>query len=291
MEEDNHNERLLKYSDEEWIKIIEGKYDPDYNILINSLKSGISSKLRGKIWIYLSKCLETASQYSSNLYDKLLCQPNEKAIIDINKDLNRTIASTNDEKLKESLKKKEGKLYNILLAYANFDEEVGYVQGNNYIVNTILSNTNSERAGFWMYFHIMNDLNWRYLYINEMPKLKRMINILKDTIKTRLPLLFDKIIALGSGNEDMFSAMFTSFFVCIFSYNSSIEYSNRVFDLFWILEEKIIIECIIHLLNLNQVVLIDMELDQFFPFVSHIVDFSVEKFGIERCFPNMDKYD
>ena len=59
----------------------------------------------------------------------------------------------------------------------------------------------------------------------------------------------------------MFTASFTHFFVSIFSYNIPIEYSNRVMDMFWILEEKAIFDCLIHLLKLQENKLNKMEND------------------------------
>ena len=56
-----------------------------------------------------------------------------------------------------------------------------------------------------------------------------------------------------------FGAVFTHFFITIFSYNVPIEYAFRVMDLFFILEEKIIFECIIKLLSLKKDKLLEMK--------------------------------
>lgn len=278
------------YTEEEWIDITENKIQPEYDKMILSLKKGIPDKIRGKIWIYLGKCIETASKFSSDIYNKLKSQPNEVAESDIKKDLHRTFSISYNENIKYELKQKEEKLYNILLAYANFDHEVGYVQGNNYIVNTILSNINSERAAFWLYFYIMNDLNWRYLFIKGMPKLVRMINILMIVIKKRVEKVYEVIQSFGEENE-MFTAIFTSFFVCIFCYNCPLEYSNRILDLFWVLEEKIIIESIVHLLELNQAEILQLSMDKLIPFISEITIYSIEKYGLEASFAKLDKFN
>ena len=41
------------------------------------------------------------------------------------------------------------KLFNVLKAYANYDNEVGYVQGINYIVGLLLVYIQDEEKVFW----------------------------------------------------------------------------------------------------------------------------------------------
>ena len=60
---------------------------------------------------------------------------------------------------------------------------------------------------------------------------------------------------------DNFGAVFTQYFITIFSYNVPIEYSFRVMDLFFILEEKIIFECIFKLLHLKEAKIRTMNLE------------------------------
>ena len=40
-------------------------------------------------------------------------------------------------------------LYNVLIAYANYDEEVGYVQGMNYVASVLLMHIPDEEECFW----------------------------------------------------------------------------------------------------------------------------------------------
>jgi hypothetical protein len=55
--------------------------------------------------------------------------------------------------------------------------------------------------------------------------------------------------------------VFTHFITTIFTYNCPLEYSNKVLDLFWIYEDKIIIDCIIHLLSLKKSLLKKMNFE------------------------------
>lgn len=59
----------------------------------------------------------------------------------------------------------------------------------------------------------------------------------------------------------MFTGLFSPFFITMFSYNIPLEYSVRVLDLFWIYQEKVIFDCLIHLLKLTKNKLLNMDLE------------------------------
>ena len=163
-----------------------------------SLKTGISDKLRGKIWLLLCRSLDVAINHSEDLYYKLV-QTDMIEVEDlIKKDIDRTIMYTiyTNKENKSQIKKidisnKHKKLSNILKAYAIYDGEVGYCQGTNYIVAVLLSNINSERACFWTFVQLMNDKKWRDLYKNNTPKLMRMLEVLNNSLKLKVPILYE----------------------------------------------------------------------------------------------------
>lgn len=226
-------------------------------------------------------------KYSSDIYEKLLNQENEESCDSIKKDLHRTILITDDNDLKDSLKNKQNKLFNILKAYSNYDREVNYVQGSNYIVNVLLSNLNSERASFWMFLQIMEDKNWRDLYVNNLPKLQRLLDLLRVNMERKVPNILNYIS--NEIEDNIFSAIFSSYFITIFSYNVPLDYANRVFDFFWLKEENIIIDCLIHLLKLNENKIIKMPMEELVPYIrSELVNDSINNFGIENALPNFN---
>ncbi len=65
------------------------------------------------------------------------------------------------------------------------------MQGTNYIVAVLLSNINSQRYCFWTFVQLMNEKNWRFLYLNNTPKLLHMLEILVNRIKKNIPDLYD----------------------------------------------------------------------------------------------------
>ena len=71
-----------------------------------------------------------------NLYQKLMELEWEQVENQIKKDINRTMSEL--KLWREDSQGGNNKLYNVLKAYANYDQEVNYVQGMNYIVGLLL---------------------------------------------------------------------------------------------------------------------------------------------------------
>lgn len=217
----------------------------------------------------------------------------------INKDINRTLIYTyktgvNEMSLLDFKKEKRNKLFNILKAYGIYDADVNYFQGTNYIVAVLLNSINSERACFWTFVRIMNDKHWRDLCTNNTPKLLRMLDLLKNNIQKDISDLYEYFesinvrISLNIYDQfiDYFSAVFTQYFVTLFSYNCPIEYTNRVIDLFWLNEEKIIIDCLLHLMKLQKEVLMKMQMDELIPYIrDKIVIDTINVYGLHRSLP------
>jgi hypothetical protein len=71
----------------------------------------------------------------------------------ISKDVTRTLS---DLRLwREDLNCGNNKLFNVLKAYANYDNEVSYVQGLNYVVGMMLYYIRDEEQVFWCLFSLM----------------------------------------------------------------------------------------------------------------------------------------
>lgn len=85
---------------------------------------------------------------------------------------------------------------------------------------------------------------------------------------------------------ECFPAVFTQYFVTLFSYNCPIEYANKVFDLFWIYEEKVIFDCLIHILELQKYVLMKMDMDDLIRYIrDNIVIDCITNNGLQRSLP------
>ena len=64
----------------------------------------------------------------------------------------------------------------------------------------------------------------------------------------------------------MVNPIISPYFVSIFTYKVPIEYSVRILDLFWLYEDKVIYDALIHLLIIsqNKILSMDFEVNFFF---------------------------
>ena len=120
------------------------------------------------------------------------------------------------------------KLYNVLKAYANYDNEVGYVQGMNYIVGIMLFYIGDEEQVFWCLIKLMQQRDWRNVYTNDFPKLETMTSILEERMAQELPRIHSH---LESNFMDV-GGLFTAHFMTLFVYLAPIEISTRLFEIF-----------------------------------------------------------
>ena len=86
---------------------------------------GIPDTIRGMIWVKVFDIDSAKIEHSNILYSKLCEFPNDKACFDIKKDVDRTMSQL--ELWEEDLSCGNNKLFNVLKAYANYDNEIGYV--------------------------------------------------------------------------------------------------------------------------------------------------------------------
>ena len=89
------------------------------------LYQGIPDAIRGRIWTKILDIEAARAEQPDQLYEKLCLIPNEKACNDIKKDVERTMGVLG--LWDEDLLCGNNKLFNVLMAYANFDNDVGYV--------------------------------------------------------------------------------------------------------------------------------------------------------------------
>ena len=199
-ENDSISQSLSSLSEEEWNILLRkqiSELEPNERRRIEvSLKKGIDCQLRNNIWLYLVNVDKLSYNFSLNLYQKYLKEKNTLAERNINKDIERTFAILRGtDKLKErsteQIKELKTKLYNILKVYANFDREIGYAQGTNFIVLMIILNIHLEIDSFWLFMDVMVYKNWKEIYKKDSNTLMTLLTTLKKKIKSNIPLLYE----------------------------------------------------------------------------------------------------
>ena len=160
-------------------------------IRYSATRQGIPDSFRGRIWLKILDIDNAKEQHPANLYPKLCELRNNNASADIRKDVDRTLAQLG--LWGEDLFAGNNKLYNVLMAYANFDQEVGYVQGINYIVAILLFYIQDEELVFWCLYQVMNKLNMRQVYKIGFPKLALLNEHMSERLQTEHPRLLEHL--------------------------------------------------------------------------------------------------
>lgn len=106
----------------------------------------------------------------------------------ISKDINRTLPELG--LFKQDIKSGQNKLYNVLKAYACYDNKLGYVQGMNYLAAMLLINVEDEVLAFWCLFYILFRKNWRKVYDDNTPKLMNFLKIVEERLGRNDPMLY-----------------------------------------------------------------------------------------------------
>lgn len=114
----------------------------------NSFLEGIPPDLRSSIWKFVSNVHLKRNQYSGDLFSKLLeVDCTEEDEFCIAKDLMRTVSGFAEFKIDPASGK--NRLYNVLKVYSNFDKEVGYCQGINYLAAFFILCIEEDDDAFW----------------------------------------------------------------------------------------------------------------------------------------------
>lgn len=144
-----------------------------------------SDPFRGEIWKFLCKVKKTSSEFSPDLYAKFLAQPSTAFDKKIINDVFRTCPETNQ--FCEPIESGQNKLFNILKAYSQYDPEISYGQGMNYIAMLLLTQVPSEEDAFWCLVHVMFDRGWRDVYKKSKSKCEQLLKDLDAHLKKKFP--------------------------------------------------------------------------------------------------------
>ncbi|ORM40853.1 TBC1 domain family member 2B [Babesia sp. Xinjiang] len=87
-------------------------------------------------------------------------------------------------------------LRRILLAYAFFDPEVGYVQGLNFIVANLLWHCTEEQA-FWAFISIMYMYDCRCMFLQGLPGVFRRCDVIEKCMEDHVPKLTEHLRNVG----------------------------------------------------------------------------------------------
>ena len=134
------------------------------------------------------------SEKNKKLYEGLLriCDRNLDAngenILQIKKDLHRTFPSSTIMKSKHI----QNRLKNVLRAFSNYEPNVKYFQGMNFIVGFLLYHCD-ENIAFWLFVALFEEYNYREIFAKNFPGLKVHVEKVKSILKNYSPTLYQEL--------------------------------------------------------------------------------------------------
>ena len=251
LEEDEEERNNEEYTDEIVIIKLKQFYDKDQNSLLNILQMGPPDSFRLITWNIvnnicyfnndLNLILNNINYNANDIYKKFLMKELEKNKSDlIYRDIKRTFPLHNYSSVNKNKKQThENSLYNVLKAFWNIDDEIGYCQGMNYITGFLLMITDfNEKNTFFLLISIFsntfikrkkNNFSFRGLYFEEFPLLYFFIFIFDDLLSIYIPKLKKHLLDNDITNDVWIIKWFQTIFTVILPFNWSKKLWDNIF--------------------------------------------------------------
>ena len=82
---------------------------------------------------------------------------------------------------------------NVLIAYSKYDNQIGYVQGMNFVVAALLYHC-SEDITFWLFVSLLEDFEIRDVYLAGLPGLYKRTYIIDELIRLNFEELSNHLV-------------------------------------------------------------------------------------------------
>ncbi|KAJ3083116.1 hypothetical protein HK100_009525, partial [Physocladia obscura] len=194
--------------------------------------SGIPATLRRRIWLWLAGAnIRTHAKPVPNF------TPNSRFDKIIRQDLGRTFPEHPLFKVENGAGQKS--LYNVLTAYANYDDDCGYCQGLSFLIAPLLMQDGmTETEAFAIFVRLMEESGGssavdprrfalRSLFISDMPGLHLILHQHTELLRIYLPALDQSLSVLGI-TPTMYASQW---FLTLFTYSFPLDLVFRIYDL------------------------------------------------------------
>jgi len=217
------------------------------NQLKRFVRKGIPSSHRKGVWMEVSGASQLRKQ-QPGLYPAMLkASPASQMIVgQIETDLPRTFPNNThfDSTKPDNMQRN---LYNVLLAFSNSNQTIGYCQGLNYIAGLLLLVTKEEDATFWLLKTLLEQKLPDY-YTASMPGLLTDLKVLEELAFTELSGLANHIKQLGVP----WPLFASKWFICLYCEVLPIETVLRVWDAVFYEGSKILFRVALGILKIHQ---------------------------------------
>lgn len=187
-------------------------------------RKGIPNNVRGVAWYFLTNARHLQEKYP-NLYEELKFK-NTPHSEQIDADINRTFR---DHILfYERYGERQTSLFNVLRAYSNYNEELGYCQGMSSIAAFLLMHVSEEIDVFWMLVDIISSYGIESNFTTGLVGAKESFYIHDRLLKKLMPKLHRHL----QKNDVDVSFYATKWYMELFIGSMPFEFTLRVWDIF-----------------------------------------------------------
>ena len=145
----------------------------------------------------------------------------------------------------------------------------------------LLMHIQDEEKVFWCLVFILNRNQWRSIYMEEMPKLMEIIDILDDTLQKDYPHISKHL----EEQDFTIGAAFSPLFITLYIYQIEHSYAMRIFEYFILDGDKALMNILYRILDLKGhkiCELVEMELIQYLR--TDIINECIEDCGVSSLF-------
>ncbi|CDW78866.1 tbc1 domain family member 14 [Stylonychia lemnae] len=199
-----HDEKHIDQWFKVYIPLIKEGYDEEFRKnkkLKQEIVSGIPVPLRGQVWqalvgnklrisSFLFQVFKDNGQHDYNMDPD---NPRIKLNPLIEEDIPRTFPHLND--LFEEIQSLSTSLREILLAYQNFRQDIGYVQGMSYVAGMLLLHCGPPEECFKVFCNILNMEIIFNFYNFKISEINKTYKVYWKLLKEQAPLLYDNLKA------------------------------------------------------------------------------------------------
>lgn len=215
---------ILARRAKKWEDLLDTKKDVKKGFKVKRyVRKGIPRKHRGTVWMAVSGGQELKDQ-TPDLYNSLLSGPQNPEIIEtISLDIPRTFPDNiyfkNDPDGKRKL------LFNVLVAFAHHNQNVGYCQGLNFIAGILLLITEDEEITFWLLRILIEKILPDY-YTKEMMGLLTDLEVFSELVKIKVPDVYNHM----KKHNVSWAIVISKWFICLYAEVLPIETVLRIWD-------------------------------------------------------------
>ncbi|EDV37972.1 uncharacterized protein Dana_GF11146, isoform B [Drosophila ananassae] len=230
-----------------WVKMLE-TWPPPPDKLHKRIYKGIPDRMRWPAWLRLLN-VEQSIENNKNVYNRMLTLAKKYSTEtrQIDADVNRQFRD--NLAYRERYSVKQCSLFNVLNAYSIYNSELGYCQGMACVAGVLLLYMQEEQA-FWALNTLITDQKYGMhgLFIEGFPKLTRFIDH-HDRILSKIMRKLHKHFT--KHNVDALLYAIKWFFV-VFVERVPFSLSLRVWDIFLLDGDKVILSMAITILYLHK---------------------------------------